>query len=278
MMLQNTGVDIELTEEQEQEAVRLGTLRQENSRKDGKQHKRGYKPRSPAEALRNDIQAVGAEIAAAIAYDVEFNATVDVSGKLPDIGERIQVRWSQPHDNRLIVTHDAINYQFYVLVTGIMPDYVVRGHMLARHAKQERWVKDPNDRNSPAYFVPQEFLTPPPKAQQTEDERTAMCQALYPLIGKPRGVRVSGRLGTLKKCHAYPGGCGVVLVGEREMVRGRPQISREPARDASPQPEELGLFDELGPEERVPAKSTTKAKAGGVPIMRFFNVEDVRPA
>jgi hypothetical protein len=39
-------------------------------------------------------------------------------------------------------------------------EWLVLGWMYARDAKKKKWLKDPNGRGRPAYFVPIEFLQP----------------------------------------------------------------------------------------------------------------------
>lgn len=75
-----------------------------------------------------------------------------------DIGRHIQVRTRSRHDYDLIVRRDDSDDDLFVLVTGIAPDYCVKGWIRGRDAKQDKWLSAHGGRE-PAFFVPQSALT-----------------------------------------------------------------------------------------------------------------------
>ena len=76
----------------------------------------------------------------------------------PDVGEH-DVRTSTHSDGRLIVHQEDNAQRFIWLLTGSHGEYIVRGGILAKDAKQRRWWCDPSGKGRPAYFVPQERLS-----------------------------------------------------------------------------------------------------------------------
>jgi len=73
--------------------------------------------------------------------------------KCPDVGD-VDVRMST-HDDACLIVHpnDPDDRDIY-LVTGFLGDYVIRGWMNSKDAKQQKWWRDPVG-GRPAYFVPQ---------------------------------------------------------------------------------------------------------------------------
>lgn len=76
-----------------------------------------------------------------------------------DVG-KWQVRTTRHPDGRLILHHSDADDDRFVLVTGVNGDYVLRGWILGRDGKQQKWWVDPSGKNRPAYFVPQSALRP----------------------------------------------------------------------------------------------------------------------
>ncbi len=76
----------------------------------------------------------------------------------PDVGEH-DVRTTAHSEGRLIVHPDDHDDRFIWLLTGVYGQYTVRGGILGKDAKQERWWCDPTGKGRYAYFIPQERLT-----------------------------------------------------------------------------------------------------------------------
>lgn len=76
----------------------------------------------------------------------------------PDVGEH-DVRTTAHHDGRLIVHPDDADDRFIWLLTGQYGEYMVRGGIQGKEAKQERWWCDPTGKGRHAYFIPQDRLS-----------------------------------------------------------------------------------------------------------------------
>jgi hypothetical protein len=141
-------------------ATWVGTKRQQGAT--NRPHTRGRPQKSEEEYTETHIQAAGSELAAAKVYNAYWPPSLEPQkGGQPDIGRNIQVRHTPKHNHRLLVTPDALDEQFYVLVTGHLPVFEVVGHIKAGDAKQRQWLTDLGNGRPEAYFVPQGALTPP---------------------------------------------------------------------------------------------------------------------
>jgi hypothetical protein len=97
------------------------------------------------------------------------------NGNLGDLGAddvgRLQVRTRSRHDYELIIHPSDRDDRAFVLVTGLAPNFVLRGWIWGREAKREEWWRDPaGDR--PAYFVPQSALRPMVKPSRDRSNAT----------------------------------------------------------------------------------------------------------
>ena len=77
--------------------------------------------------------------------------------KKPDIGKNIQVRSTVLRNGSLIIRENDNENDYYVLVTGKMPDFEIVGYILGKDAKQNEYWKQPNERPG-AWFVAQDRL------------------------------------------------------------------------------------------------------------------------
>lgn len=77
--------------------------------------------------------------------------------KANDVGSH-EVRTTPKHENRLIVHKSDPDDRYFILVTGLSPEFKIRGFMLGSDAKQEKYWSDPAG-GRPAYFVPAGDLT-----------------------------------------------------------------------------------------------------------------------
>ena len=104
-----------------------------------------------------DLEAAAAELALAKALGVHWcgmdrpdKDTGDVAGA--------QVRHTKRDDGSLICHKRDADEDRFVLVTGSMPTFTVRGWILGAEAKADRFWRTSVPR--PAYFVPQSALAP----------------------------------------------------------------------------------------------------------------------
>lgn len=107
-----------------------------------------------------EIHIAGAlgELACAKALNIYWPGGVDTF-KAADLGANLQVRTRPKPELDLIVRDDDKDEDVFILVTGTLPKYTVRGWIGGADAKQPQWKKNPNGWGA-AYFIPQSALRP----------------------------------------------------------------------------------------------------------------------
>lgn len=120
----------------------------------------GKKPThgSMKSAWQIHIEGALGEAAVAKYLGMYWGATVNTY-KAADLGENLQVRTRSGHGYELIVRHGDSSDDIFVLATGDAPNYIVRGWITGKEAKQKRWLRMYGDRTE-SYFVPHEALYP----------------------------------------------------------------------------------------------------------------------
>ena len=119
----------------------------------------GYADRdgSPSGCLRcHEIEAACAERAFARAMNLYWAPSEGVQKEADVSGW--EVRQTEHAAGKLMVRKPDKDGRPYVLVTGSWPRYVVRGYLLARDAKRDRWFRSLVDGRDPCYWVPQNQL------------------------------------------------------------------------------------------------------------------------
>ena len=76
-----------------------------------------------------------------------------------DVGEATEVRTTKHSNGCLILHKNDADDKKYWLVTGAMGNYTVRGWMLGRDGKQDKYWSDPQETDRWAFFVPQSELS-----------------------------------------------------------------------------------------------------------------------
>lgn len=104
------------------------------------------------------IEGAGGEIALAKALGMYWSGSVNTFKVGGDVGE-LQVRTRSQHYYDLILRPDDRDDDLFALVTGLMPNYLVRGWTYARDAKRSEFVQKYGGRPA-AWFVPTHFLRP----------------------------------------------------------------------------------------------------------------------
>jgi len=132
-------------------ASEVGRLRCLASIRQGLKHKYGMATAGWTES----IEGACGELAVAKLLNIYWDGSVNTF-KAPDVGT-LQVRTRSRHDYDLIVRPEDSGDEKFVLVTGVAPEYVVRGWMLGKDAKRPEFLKTYGNRH-PAYFVPQDKL------------------------------------------------------------------------------------------------------------------------
>lgn len=123
---------------------------------------KGLKPAygaSPEGAWSIHIEGACGEIAVAKAMGVYWDGSVNTFGKPDIVGSSLQIRTRSKENYDLIVRTKDKDDEVMVLVTGIAPIFEIRGWMVARDAKQHRFLQTYGGRDA-AYFVPSKELKP----------------------------------------------------------------------------------------------------------------------
>lgn len=132
-------------------ALHVGVMRHMTSVFRGRQDRHGA-------ALSWDLHLEGAcgELAYCKHAGIFWDGSIDVF-KRPDIGGSIQIRTRSRHDYELIVRDDDADTDWFVLITGRMPRFEIRGCLRGADAKRAEWRQTHGDREA-AFFVPTKEL------------------------------------------------------------------------------------------------------------------------
>ncbi len=148
---------IELTEDQYEYAVKIGTQRHEEAVKRKLPDKHGF---SGPGGLTIHIEGAAGELAVAEALQIPWDATVNTFKSVADLSKNLEVRTASKSTYRLIVRPDDKDDRIFILALRLAPTkFRVVGWLPAHEAKKPEWLKDYNGR-PPAYFVPQDKLSP----------------------------------------------------------------------------------------------------------------------
>jgi hypothetical protein len=142
---------INLSDDEIQMGVLQATLRILQCKRDGKKHRYGAKE---TETWQMGIEGALGEMVIAKHFKIFWGKG---SYGSDDVGP-YEVRQTHHAHGSLIVHPSDKDDKRYYLVTGILGNYVIRGYMYAKDAKQQKYWGDPQGSNRPAYFVPQKDL------------------------------------------------------------------------------------------------------------------------
>ena len=142
---------IKLNSAEIQMASQQATLRIIHCLQDGAKHRYGAKD---TETWQMGIEGAMGEMVIAKHFGIYWGKG---SYGTDDVGP-YEVRQTHHAHGKLIVHPDDKDEKRYYLVTGILGNYVIRGYMFAKDAKQQKYWSDPQGTNRPAFFVPQSDL------------------------------------------------------------------------------------------------------------------------
>jgi hypothetical protein len=145
-------IAVTLTDYELVQAATTGMLRQVSA------IKREYNSAIKGKEWQAHIEGACGEVAVAKAMGRYWGGSVNTFKSGGDLdGTGWEVRTRSEHDYDLIVRDDDPDDRVFILVTGIAPDYQVRGWMKAADAKRQEWRKDYGGHGA-AFFVPSECL------------------------------------------------------------------------------------------------------------------------
>ena len=112
----------------------------------------------PDDVWRAHIEGACGECALAKFLGWFWDGSVDTFRNRPDLGN-IEIRTRSKHSYDLIVREDDDPDNVFVLVTGIAPNYRIRGWIRGKDARRDEWKQSYGGRPE-AWFVPSEALKP----------------------------------------------------------------------------------------------------------------------
>ena len=133
-------------------AKALGEHRQAQSVAKGLKDSHGFE----GDGALIHTEGVGGELAFAKAYDL-YPGFTEGTFKTADFCANIQVKTRSKHSYDLLVRKDDSPEDIFVLVTGQLPKYRIRGWMLGHEAMKEQFLEVYGGRE-PAFFPPREAL------------------------------------------------------------------------------------------------------------------------
>jgi len=171
--------DVIMTEEQYQRAVRVATLRYNESIRRGCQQAYG----AAGHNLNTDILGALGELAYCIYTNQPWSESVNTF-KAPDVGKNVQVRTTRSKNNRLIVRRHDKDDDVFVLVIADGLKFKIVGSILGKDAKRDKFTSAPAGRPA-AWFVNQGALS------KIEDKRPCpACKGEGFTIMEDLGIRV----------------------------------------------------------------------------------------
>ena len=147
-------MNVTLTWQEVAQGAWTGTQRQMHALKDRRTSVFGFE----GDDWGIHIEGACGEIAAAKAMDRYWSASVNTFKVGGDVGQ-VQVRTRSRHDYELLIRENDRDEDVFVLVTGKIPDFYVRGWIVGRDGKRDEWRKAHGGR-PPAWFVPHDALHP----------------------------------------------------------------------------------------------------------------------
>lgn len=148
-------IAVTLTEYELRMAAQVGIERHIDSLVHGR--RQAAADRAPVGNWQQDIEGACGELAVAKALGRYWNGSVNTFKQGGDVG-KVQVRTRSEHHYELIVRPQDRDDDYFVLVTGVAPDYRVVGYMRGADAKQDGFSKNHGGHGA-AFFVPHAALT-----------------------------------------------------------------------------------------------------------------------
>ena len=142
-----------LTPSELYQAANVGCMRQCTNLRDGRKHRHGA---DASVGWSLSIEGACGEAAVAKALGIYWSGSLG-DFKAKDVGKH-QVRTTHHPDGCLILHKTDLNEDIFLLVTGLAPEYELRGWTQGFEGKHLKHWR--TDTGRPAFFVPQEALYP----------------------------------------------------------------------------------------------------------------------
>jgi hypothetical protein len=142
---------IQLTPSEIMQGALIGIMRQMQNIRDKRQHAYGT---NDGQAWQVNIEGAIGELALAKHLGVYYAGTGIFRGT--DVG-KYDVRTTQYENGHLILHPDDPDDRIFWLLTGVCGRYIIRGNILGKDGKQEKWWGDKAGGRA-AFFIPQDAL------------------------------------------------------------------------------------------------------------------------
>lgn len=157
-------IHVTITDWEYWNAVQLGNLRMAISNERKLNHASTYK-RTYSERLKQEVIGACGEIALCKAMGWYWSPTVNTFHYIADVKADIEVRATEESDGSLIFRDNDHDDRWYVLVTGVAPNFIVRGRIKGSDCKRDEWLRNPHGHRQ-SFFVPQGALSALPTKVQ----------------------------------------------------------------------------------------------------------------
>lgn len=148
---------LQLTWDEVAQAAHIGVDRRIASRIRNLTDAYGMAEDKPDVQWHREILGACGELVVAKALNLYWPMGVNQKKEEADLGGDVQVRTAS-HDTGLVIRPSDADFHRFMYVIGVVPNFEVVGWMYGAEGKEEKWLKDPGNRGSPAYFVPREAL------------------------------------------------------------------------------------------------------------------------
>ena len=164
-------IKIKLTVSEIRVAAQVGVARKLSSMEKNLNQNESY---NYQKAWDYDINGAAAELAFCKWKGIHWSASVDnFTGA--DVGDDIQIRNAQKDDGSLAIKEHDQNDHVFVLLTGRIPEFTLRGWIRGKDGKKPHWKSNIN-KGQDTWLVPQEALRKIPERNGKQAPRQSPRQ------------------------------------------------------------------------------------------------------
>lgn len=99
------------------------------------------------------VEGACGEVAVAKFLNVFWSASLETFGMEPDLRPNIEVKTRSSHNYDLLIRKHEDLSQIFVLVTGLAPDFWIRGWAVGADVVSDKWIRRHGGRPE-AWFIP----------------------------------------------------------------------------------------------------------------------------
>jgi hypothetical protein len=150
-----------LSNEEHSFAKEQGTLRRQNSQKQGRTQRNNFVGCENTK-LNNDIIGAIGELCVAKYLELTdflFPVLEEVKGSF-DLPPNLEVKNTHGHNRRLLIYLNDNPRKIFISCTYQHPEVRIHGWNFGENVMRKEFIEDPQGTNRHAYFVPQKYLQP----------------------------------------------------------------------------------------------------------------------